>query len=514
MIRLILDTERRALLNYWRVLGESRKIVYILIGLLLMLILLPLVTTLLFSITASIDQGYLDLLLLMLSLASAIILVLLSIHFIIKDMILSGSIALYMSYPISAAELFYAKFIRHNLFYSTSILLPLSVVVGAALAARDGQWMLMLNSIIYFIVLGMFFTSISFGLVFLTANMMPVKKVSEILAFLGGMSFLLIYIIMFIVADSFTGILAMFPEIPISFSGILYDYSPVAGILGPILMIVAAIAIILLTKFIVVRAIDRVGITEGHSTGRRKAGRSSISHPVIMLACKDMKLSFRNIRELAVLLPIYVLPLVLVYFSSPAEAGAQFLVMEGSQLVSTAAGGALVTALYIGAHHTARDAEHFQMLQVLPVPGSQLAFAKYIFNILATVPFLMIIFTITWFFSTAGVDILLYMLACILLVCLAAVPVGMLIGSSNPVVSRKNPSRRLDTASNIIITMIMFVVFMMISMLPFWLEGNVMGVRQGLIIINILAICAVAAWFVLGRVAGRYDEGFKITYKD
>ncbi|MCG1009393.1 hypothetical protein J4760_04905 [Salinicoccus sp. ID82-1] len=514
MIRLILDTERRALFNYWKVLGESKRILYILIGLLLLLIPLPLVTTLLFSITASLDENYMDLYLLILSVASGVILILVSIHFIIKDMILSGSITHYMSYPISAAELFHAKFIKHNLLYSTSIMLPLSILLGAALAVRYDQWLLVPNSIVYFIVLGLVFTSISFGLVFLTANILPVKKVSEILAFLGGMSFLLIYVIMFAIADSFTGILAMFPQLPVLYSGVLYDYSAVPGILGPIIMILAAIAIIISTRFIVVRAIDRVGVAEGHSAGKRKTGRSSISHPVIVLVSKDLKLSYRNYRELAVLLPLYVLPLVLVYFSSPAEAETRSLVMGGSQLLSAAAGGALITALYISAHHTARDAEHFQMVQLLPVQGTKLALAKYLFNLVATVPILMVIFTITWFFSTAGVETLLFMLPGIVLVCLAAVPVGMLIGSSSPVVSRKNPSKRLDTKSGIIITMIMFFVFMMISMLPLILEGMAVGIRQGLIAMAILGICAIISWFILGSVAKKYDSGFKITYKD
>ncbi|GAB3061547.1 hypothetical protein ACFOU0_06305 [Salinicoccus sesuvii] len=519
MIRLILDTERRIFSNYWRVLGDGRRIGYILLSLLVLLFFVPFVGIVLFSITTSVDKVNIDTYLLLLTLASGIVIILLSIHFIIKDVILNGHIALYLTYPISSGELFWAKFIKHNALYATSILLPLSIIVGAALALRDHQWLLVISSIAYFIALGIIFTSVSFSVVFLTANALPIKKVSNTLSFLGGLSFLLIYVVLFATNDALSNVFSSFPEVPVSYSGFLYDYTILIGIIVPCLLLVLALGAVIATRFIVVKSVDRIGIIEGHSSKSSKARRDKIRNPVHMLVVKDIKLSYRNPRELAALLPIFMLPLVLVYISSTTEEGTLSLIVEGSQLLATAAGGALITGLYISAHHTARDAEHFHFLDILPVSGRLIACSKYVFNFLVTAPFLMVIFTGVWYFSTASVNMLLYVLLCIVLVCVVATPLGMLIGSANPVVSRKNPSKRLDILSNVIIGFTIFFVYMLVSALSnFLADMDAMGqggLRNGtMLVIGFLIVCVATSWFVLIKVARRYDVGFNITYKD
>ena len=75
-------------------------------------------------------------------------------------------------------------------------------------------------------------------------------------------------------------------------------------------------------------------------------------------------------------------------------------------------------------------------------------------------------FAVVWLFSsTAGIGVLLQLLVFITLVSMAAVPVGMYIGSANPVVSSKNPVKRLDTASNIVITVAIFAALVLTAII-------------------------------------------------
>ncbi|WP_342387256.1 hypothetical protein [Salinicoccus bachuensis] len=514
MVRLILRTEMRSLFNYWKSLGETKMVLYIILGLLLLLFPLPMLVSVVFSLTLSFDESMLDGYILLLSITGTAILLLLSMHFIIKDMILDRNVQLYLSFPISAAELFFAKFIKHVLVYAASILLPLGVVVGTALSMRFGQWMLLAGSLVYFSMLAILVTALAYALIFLTANILPVRKVSEILSFLGGISFILVYFVMFQVGESAGGVLAFLADMPVSFSGFLYDYEVLTGLLAVLFLIAAAVLIFNATALVSVHALSRGWEVGGRAGRKHRATDDRVRHPIGSLMEKDLKLTIRNFKEIAALLPYYLMPLLFIYFSTSVEGGAESGGLGASQLLVTAIGATLVMSLFIGAYNTARDAEHFAMLKALPLSGRHIAGAKYGFTILTTAPIMMVVFGIAWVFSSAGMEVLFQLLIFIILVSMAGVPVGMYIGSANPVVSSKNPVKRLDTASNMVITIAIFVVLVLTALVLGLLGDGGASTAQLLAAGGVLLAFALVSLWMLRKVGARYDGGFKITYKD
>lgn len=513
MIRLILRTELHSLFNYWKSLGETKMVLYIIFGLLLLLFPLPMLVSVIFSLTLSIDESVLDGYMLLLSITAVVILLLLSIHFIIKDMILDRNVQLYLSFPISTTELFFAKFIKHGLIYAVSILLPLGVVIGTALAIRFGQWMLLADSLVYFLVLSTVITALAYAFIFLTANILPVRKVSEILSFLGGISFILVYLVLLQVGGSVGSVLPFLADLPITFSGFLYSYEALPGTFAAVLLIAAAVLALKAAELVSVRALSRGWEVGGRPGRRRRASGGRVRHPISSLMEKDLRLTTRNFKEIAALLPYYLMPLLFIYFSTSVDAGSA-AALGASQLLVTAIGGTLVISLFIGAYNTARDAEHFAMLKALPLSGRHIAGAKYGFTLLTTAPVVMAAFTVAWLFSSAGIGVLLQLLVFIILMSMAAVPVGMYIGSANPVVSSKNPVKRLDTASNIVITIVIFAVLVLTAIILGVIGDDGVSTIQLLTAGGILLVMALSSLWMLRKVGARYDQGFKTTYKD
>lgn len=154
------------------------------------------------------------------------------------------------------------------------------------------------------------------------------------------------------------------------------------------------------------------------------------------------------------------------------------------------------------------------MLKALPLSGKHIAGAKYGFTLLTTAPVVMAAFTVAWLFSSAGIGVLLQLLVFIILMAMAAVPVGMYIGSANPVVSSKNPVKRLDTASNIVITIVIFVVLVLTAIILGVIGDDGVSAIQLLTAGGILLVMALSSLWMLRKVGARYDQGFKITYKD
>ena len=280
-------------------------------------------------------------------------------------------------FPYQLLELFFAKFIKHVLIYAASILLPLGAVLGTALSMRFGQWMLLADSLVYFSVLSIFIVSLAYAFIFLTANILPIRKISEILSFLGAISFILVYLVLFLIGDAFTGMTARLSDMPVSFSGFLYDYEVLSGSLAVLLLIAAAVLAFKAAELISVRALSRGWEAGGRTVRKHRTADGRVRHPIGSLMEKDLRLTTRNFKEIAALLPYYLMPLLFIYFSTSVDAGSAPEAIGASQLLVTAIGGTLVISLFIGAYNTARDAEHFAMLKALPLSGRHIAGAKY-----------------------------------------------------------------------------------------------------------------------------------------
>ena len=121
-----------------------------------------------------------------------------------------------------------------------------------------------------------------------------------------------------------------------------------------------------------------------------------------------------------------------------------------------------------------------------------------------------------YLFIQASLSSLIYAVIISILVVLTTVPIGMFIGTINPVVSKKNPSNRLDIAGNVMITMTVFIIIFAVGRVSsFFFIGNDINHQVILLTIGVLFITsAISAYIILNRIAKRYDQGYHITYKD
>src|SRR5699024_6025431 len=184
MIRSILRVEIRSMINYMKVLSDSKKVIYGLLAAVIALFILPSALSVLSIIILGAGEESLGGLMLLLSLAAVLILTLLAVNSIIKEMFMDRNIQLYLTFPVSPAAIFAAKFIRQVLINTAFIMGALGIITGVLFSMREGQWLLTVTHIAYFLFLSIVSMSLAYGLVFAVTKVLPPNKVSEVLSFL------------------------------------------------------------------------------------------------------------------------------------------------------------------------------------------------------------------------------------------------------------------------------------------------------------------------------------------
>lgn len=519
MIKAILKVEKQSMFNYLRSLNDSKKLIYGIVAFIAVFIVIPGAVSLLSLLTAVVAQSSMDALIFLISVVSVVILSLLSLNAIIKEMFMDRNIDLYLTFPISPSQLFLAKFFKQWLVYSASIMVPVSLITGINLSIRFGSWVLAVTNIVYFIMLSFLIIGLSYALIFAVTKILPAKKVAEALSFLGGMSFIIIYIFIFISGASIEQVLNYIPELGRMYEGFLYDFNPVAGVTGTAGALLVSAVIIFGLKSLVTLGFKSGWIGEVISDKERRASKTAVSSAVRMLISKDLKLTLRDFKEWSVLLPQYLLPgaMVFIVYTNPMMDGAiDQQLLNNAQMIGISITGTIIISLYAGASNTARDAAHFSFLKMLPIEPKAIVKAKYLYNILTITPVYILVAIIIYMTLSIDTITLLYSVVFILLFSFAVIPLGMFIGSAGPVVSRKNPANRLDTASSIIITIIMMILIFSVSFISFLFIGEAGGINHALVNIVVgVSVSAVFLSFILLKLVGkRYKDGFKIIYKD
>ena len=518
MIKPILTVEKQSMLNYLRSLSDAKKLMYVIVALIVAVIVTPAAVSILSVLTFAVAPSDMDALIFLVSVAGVVILSLLALRGIVKEMFMDRNIELYLTFPISPAQLFLAKFFKQWLIYAASVMLPVSLVMGISLSIRFGSWWLIVTNLVYFSTLSFLVVGIAYFLVFTLTRILPAKKVTEVLSFLGGTSFILIYLFLFWGGSSLDQILTYLPEFGWLYDGFLYTITPAAGVMGTGGSLLVSAVIIFGLKSFVTLGFKSGWAGENFPNKERKSSKTSVSSAVRMLIFKDLKLTLRDFKEWMVLMPQYLLPGVMIFivYTSPMMEGAgDQALFYNAQMIGISITGTIIISLHAGAFNTARDAGHFSFLKMLPVTPKSMVKAKYLYNILTVTP-VYIAALAAYIILPIEPVILLYSVLFIMLISLAVIPAGMYIGSREPVVSRKNPTNRLDAASSIIITIIMMLLIFAAGFISLLFIGGADGINHTLV--NIVAgVCALGillAFRLLKIVVRRYTVGFKIIYKD
>lgn len=519
MIRSILRVEKRSMINYFRALSDSKKVIYGLVSAVIALFIVPSVISVLSLFIFNAPDEHLSGFILLASAAAVLILALLAVNSIIKEMFMDRNIQLYLTFPISPSSLFMAKFLKQWLTNTVSIMAPLGLAFGVLFALKEGQWFLTVTHLVYFLLLSILSMAVAYGLVFLVTKILPANKVSEVLTFLGGISFVLVYAVLIVGSSSIEDILVMLPDAAFIYDGFLYNLNFAGGLTSIAVSIVTGAVLVMGLRSFVVHAFKSGWVGEQGAKREKKNASSAASTPLKILMLKDFKLTLRDFKEWAVLLPQYLLPGVMIFFmytNSAAGPESGSVNMYDAQMIAVSISGTIIISLYAGAYNTARDAGHFEFLKTLPIKSADIVKAKYLYNILTITPVYLAAGLIVWLVLPISMTALLYSMVFIILVSLAMVPAGMLAGSTQPVVSTKNPTKRLDTATNIILSFVMVVFLLTAGLISLLFMGG--GGEINFFIINIvlavLAAAAGASVLFLKNVEKRYDKGFNITYKD
>lgn len=519
MIRSILGVEMRSVINFMKALSDSKKIVYGLLAAVIALFILPSAVSMLSIIILGAGEESLGGIILLMSLAAVLVLTLLAVNSIIKEMFMDRNIQLYLTFPISPAALFAAKFIRQWLINTALIMGVLGSITGVLFSIREGQWLLAVTHIFYSLFLSILAMSLAYGLVFAVTKVLPANKVSEVLTFLGGISFVLVYGVLLVGGSSVQDISGNLPDASFLYSGFLYNFNTAGALAGIVISAALAAALVLLLRSFVVHAFKSGWAGEQSVKSRNRNASSDASSPVRALVQKDMRMTLRDFKEWAVLLPQYLLPGVMVFimYTNPAAAIEGDGSMHDARMIAVSVAGTVVISLFAGAYNTARDAAHFELLKIMPVKPADLVRAKYLFNIMTITPVYLLAGAIVRLILPVSTAAFLYSSVFIILVSLAVIPAGMFAGSVQPVVNRKNPAKRLDTATNVILSVIMGVLLIAAGFIPILFAGGDGGLDHPLIVI-ILAVLAVSAGVLsllfLHAVRRRYEKGFNITYKE
>ncbi|WP_411842068.1 ABC-2 transporter permease [Salinicoccus sp. HZC-1] len=518
MIKSILKMEQRSMINYMRAFSDSKKVLYGLLIAAIALFLLPSVVSMLsfiiFSLTDENTGGFI----LLVSIVAVVILALLAVNSIIKEMFMDRNIQLYLTFPVSPAALFTAKFLKQWLINVVLVMLPLGLVTGITFSIKESNWLLTVTHFVYFLLLSIIVMSVAYGLVFGVTKILPANKVSEVLAFLGGISFLLVYGVLLIGSSSIGDILDFMPELAFLYSGFLYNFSLGAGVMGITVSLLMAAALFIALRSFVVMAFRSGWIGENAARKEKRNAETATSSAVKMLILKDLRLTVRDFKEWTILLPQYLLPGVMVFiiYSNPMMETGMEGNMYNAQMIAVSISGTVLISLYVGAYNTARDAAHFDFLKTLPIKAKELVRAKYLYNILTITPVYIIAALFVWLLLPVDMDTFVYSALLIILISLAIIPVGMFAGSTQPVVSSKNPTRRLDTISNVILSAVMVVLVLMISPISLLFTSGTGDLNYSLlnIILAVLLVAACLSFLLLKETKKRYDKGFNITYKD
>lgn len=315
-------------------------------------------------------------------------------------------------------------------------------------------------------------------------------------------------------------IIAIMPDLSFIYQGFLYD----AELIKLLVLLIFFAAISVLLGWILLNYVTNTFVTgranNQHSTRKKQVSFESTS-AVQALLKKDITMTMRDFKEWSVVLPQYIFPFIFLYMliSNPLMFGGESS-SHDQIIISISFAGSIMISLFVAAMNTARDARTYAFLKMMPIQGIEIAKAKYLYNLLTITPMYIIITLIIYFILDVPVLTLIYAIVISILLVLTVAPLGMLLGTMNPVVSSKNPAQRLDTAANIIISLVIFaLIFFMGYITQFTIEFDgtnyVLKNDIMLIIIGSLIVTGFLSYgILLKRVGAKYDKGYNITYKD
>lgn len=521
MKKSILKVEFQSRLNYFKAMNTGKIIMYLFLALIVFSLIIPGIWMVLNIFLSNADEIMIGKAMFLLSVFIVPVLSLFLVNGIIKEMFMDKNIDSYLVLPVTPKAVFSIKMLYQFTLKVLPFVIFLSIATTTALAARYASLVLFFSHLSYFLFLGVISIVLAYGIVFTVTKISSAKRVGEVLTLAGGVASVLPYFIFLAGSQYLMDVLQWMPDMSSVYQGFLYSPNNMKVIIGGLLLIGGSILLISLMLNYVTAAFTKGRSQTGAVASKKKRGALVVDSPVKSLLKKDLTMTKRDFKEWSAVLPQYLFPFVFLYLLSTnpmifgGEAGSHDQIM-----ISIAFAGSIMISLFVAANNTARDAQIYSFLKMMPISGLDIAKAKYLYNIITIAPMYIFITIIIYFILDVPFTTLLYSIAVSVLLVMTAAPLGMLLGVMNPVVSKKNPAVRLDTAANVIISVTIFaLIFLMGYMTQFTVgfDGEKYVLKDGtmLMVIGALIVLSILSYVILlKRVGLTYDKGYNIIYKD
>lgn len=512
----ILKVEIQSAVNYLKNL-RTQTIVSLVIIALFAVMFLPLIIITMFNFLLLAEESILSSIMVMISVLIMIILSLITVNRIVKDMFMNENMQLYLTFPVKAVELLRAKFILQLFTGILPVTIPISLIVGAAFTFRYSSILPLVSAILYFMLLSILTLGLSYIIVFLVTKVASPKKVSEILTFIVGFAAVLPYLIITFGVVNIETVIKYLPNPAWLYEGFIYNVNLLEFTVFTLLSIILSIII-----FVSLTQVVKNGFLKGWITtsGRsRKAGSTSLDVNSVKgaLLQKDIKMTLRDFKEWAAVLPQYFIPFVVYFvaYNPVAPEGAVQMSMEGA-VISVSITGTVIISIFVSASNTARDARHHAMMRSLPVEAGDLVASKFIYNFITIVPVYILMSLVVFVITDISVLGLIYSFSFIIITALAIIPIGMWFGAKYPVVNPNKPTERMDTGASIIMTIMILILIFTTSLMSnifIGADGEINHQMTGIMIVVMLIISTVVYFIMTKMLRNIYDRGFKIVYK-
>ncbi|SDK93471.1 ABC transporter permease [Lacicoccus qingdaonensis] len=512
----ILKVEIQSAVNYLKNL-RTQTIVSLVIIALFAVIFLPLIIITMFNFLLLAEESILSSIMVMISVLIMIILSLITVNRIVKDMFMNENMQLYLTFPVKAVELLRAKFIMQLFTGILPVTIPIGLIVGVAFTFRYSSILPLVSAILYFMLLSILTLGLSYIIVFLVTKVASPKKVSEILTFIGGFAAVLPYLIITFGVVNIETVIKYLPNPAGLYEGFIYNVNLLEFTVFTLLSIILSIII-----FVSLTQVVKNGFLKGWITtsGRsRKAGSTSLDVNSVKgaLLQKDIKMTLRDFKEWAAVLPQYFIPFVVYFvaYNPVASDGYPEMNMDGV-IISVSITGTVIISIFVSASNTARDARHYSMMRALPLKAADIVDSKFIYNFITIVPVYMLMSLGVFLFTDVSAAGLFYSLVFILMTALAVIPIGMWFGAKFPVVNTNKPTERMDTGASIIMMIVILILIFstgFMSNVFIDADGDINHRMTGIMGVVMLALSAGIYFIVTKTVKNIYHRGLKIVYK-
>lgn len=523
MINAMLKMEWRSFLNTFKGMSDNNK-GWTMFGIIISIIIfVPLTIVLITSGYTKEDAQQQIIFTSYIYLIMSLVLFFSSVKTIINDFFIAKDIQQLMTLPISIAHIFLVKMIKMWLLSVLWIYLIVSITMAANLYRQLDNIHVIFTTLITMLGLCLIYTALTFAFIYMLTKVLPKNKINEIMTALIGVFGAVSYFI-YIGPLNFIGrTLTPLPDFLLfnQLSELMHlEYGvPAAYIAATVIIIIGAIIYVILFKLLL-----KYGQHDfATETIQRKTTvyKQQIMTPVQAFRFKDLKMLFRDFREVANMLPQVIIPIPYFVFIILQSGGIKEMLewseaTKATTLFGVAIGGTGYVVTILSAQFAAKDAEQFDMLYSLPINFKDVVKAKWQMVSVLSASLFSVPLIIFGLFIQLNIIYILFSVISAFITAFSLSLLGINIGLTEPQISKKNVNKRISAGMSFILMIILACFIGVVVFLQFIIGS----MHLNLLLHYIIVLMSVALFGLIiylttfRKCIDKYEQGLKITIVD